>query len=560
MSEHLFNAFVEPVAALHHNGKRVLGLVDNVLANAVVTDYSACRRNNLCFFLNTPSVQSITARQRNIQQRICPDIPIAGRVRGNTLRIHVRCSGSVENKLHIVAELIGFPVSVSGEAPFDIADIGASEAWHTLDLDITGVDTSAVNAPLQAQAWLRLSVYSTDYAATTFTLYGVSGYCLGDSSPPVYTDLTATNSKAGTDDYADSALLRRLIRDNAVAVHEARVPGNNIVNHWLRQWYSAGNYGVNNDQLGRYKVIKRKGVTSVSLFVLYETGAAGPTFTLKATLGGVVKTAAALASAGTTAWVTLQWTGLTNDEYECELLIDASEPTAANAFYAPFVMLIEDFDAAIAHTVPFVEKAQTGKVVLATEYNNARDTLDSQYNCNTGIMMCDWRCSIFGYSFDNRFQADATAMVKDDFGPNVAAGFGGSIVARTILFPSPSSKRLRVTMAYKVFNDLTALKAINIQLSHSMVATTWDDVDPAVDQTAGTLIVGGQGAYDGSEVLYYTCELDIPAATWQLPTAPNGADVPYQVWISMCTTDAAEYLMPLMVCITELPLGTSEFP
>ena len=128
MSEHLFNAFVEPVAALHHNGKRVLGLVDNVLANAVVTDYSACRRNNLCFFLNTPSVQSITARQRNIQQRICPDIPIAGRVRGNTLRIHVRCSGSVENKLHIVAELIGFPVSVSGEAPFDIADIGASEA------------------------------------------------------------------------------------------------------------------------------------------------------------------------------------------------------------------------------------------------------------------------------------------------------------------------------------------------------------------------------------------------------------------------------------------------
>jgi hypothetical protein len=552
MSERRFHAYAEPVAALQFNEKRVIGSpVDSELVNAVVDDYSRCRRNNLCLYYNSPSVMTVTARQRSKRERICPDIPLTGRVRGDTLRIQMRVAASAEDKLYLTAEIIG---AQSDDYFVEVEALGA-EAWHTLDIDITSLGNSN-------GLFLRLSVYSKNYDSTTLTVYGVSGYCIGDSAAPVYTDLTGANTKVGTDDYPDSAFCRKLLRDNAVAVHENRVVGNNIINHWLRQWYSLGGYGVNNDQLGRYKVIKREGITSVMLFVCYETALAGPTFTLRGALGANVQTVAGLASAGATAWAQLTFSGLPDAETEYELLIDASEPTAANGFYAPYVMMTGlPVTTAMNHTVPDVVLAGTGKMVLSSEWNNMRDSIDNLWRINTDTMLCDWRFSIFGYSWDNRFKSDATAFDKDDFGPDVATGFGGSVVARTLVFASPKSKVLQIDIAYRVYNDVHHEKAIHIQLGHSMVETTWDDVDPKVDQDHGTLIVGGTGQYDGEEVLYYSTILDIPTAAWNSPyddiTDPA---VPYQVWISMCTTDASEYLEPLMVCITEKNLNRMEFP
>jgi hypothetical protein len=322
----------------------------------------------------------------------------------------------------------------------------------------------------------------------------------------------------------------------------------NVFNHWYYPYYKSGSYAADNRGLGAYRIVKRKGQAEVKLRVLACKGIGDDDWTLRAEIGGLDRTTTV--SATTPTYYDLDWSlGAedTADECEWELKIDGDVGEGSAVMYAPGICLLEEPAAAITHAIPNNDNTLSGRAIIASEWDAIRTSqmhLWERGGCQ--ILCSDWRVEpdtgtdlLVGYQTD---------FVKDDFGSY------SSVIARAIMFPSTSSKRLRVRLGFMTTAGTDYVKRIVFQLSDSTTFATCDDTWPLYEDFT-------EGAYPfttahTSAIRVVGCELDIPSGDWEAYSAAQ----PLQLWAMMRTDNVEEYILPQWISAEEIPLTRTEFP
>jgi len=513
---------------------------DGGLVNAAIANYAETRRNNLCFPANVPA--SITWNSEDdLGWSEWFRVPIGQRLvrQGyRRLKIFVHAKTSVETVGHTTRLLF----QIGDREAVQVAVLSTTKTWETVEITLRD---EAVG-----DEWLIVS-HNAD-AGNVLYVYTISMGQPGDSTVSLL-DTNFANCKLGDDDYPDSALARKIARDNVVAVRNQKTCRANVFNHFFYPFYKQGSvYGSGSDDLGTYKVFKRAGMETVKIYTLACKSTGDPDWTCKVTFNGDTDEFTVSATSPTWYLSTFTLTGSDiTDELEAELKFDGKEGTSATYQYLPGWIALED-PGDVSHTVPDIADLTPPSIIESSTVDDIRTTMAHLWEEGGAcIIGSDWRSGPYLY-------CDATTFDKTDFGPGSAAGPAAtSTCARCMVFPSTSSQRIRIRMGFHTIDNggTARVKHITIQISDSETFATWDDVHPAYeDNTDGAYQFTHDVDSDEGEVI--SCELDINSADWE----SHGTGVPLQIWISAKTDNADEYVGVDWVEIGEVVLQEDDFP
>lgn len=519
------------------------GPYDQKLVNAIVSNYAQTRRMQLCMPHNTQGVHTFSSEYQ--LQRWMPwfRIPLGRRIirmgQAKKLRFDLYCKTDSEASGH----------NVDVRAQLDNGDgdevtvLTTSWGYKTIEIDLTKVQES--------NEWLSLMLRAQ--SGNVFSCKSISGFQEQTSATPAWISLNATNQVIGDDDYPDSVMLMRLIRNATVAVREQKTVRSNVLTHWFYPSYKQGSdYSGTYDDLGRYRFAKRAGMSEVKVHCLACKSVGDPDWTLRVDLEGVTVAAQEDTVDQTTpTWYTFTFT-LTGsditDEVISEVLFDGKEGTAATYQHLPYFIVLESPGSSLVHVVPDVVEVPAGSSIISDQFDAMRTTLHHLFTRGGAAICCaDYRV---GTDAGDYLYCNATSPGKANIG-----GSSTSTVARGIVFPSTSSKRIRLSMGYETNSGSSYTKHINMQISDDLDFDTWDDTDPRYEDFT-------HGAYqfteekDTEDVI--SCDLDIPSGDWE--THEPGGGQPLQFWISAWTDNSGEYVVPKWVAVQEVELDQEEFP
>ncbi len=555
MSTRRYRPYSAPQFAPFQNGSWVRGPDDSKPVNAAIVSYAETRRNVLAITANTGSVVPLVHHDyENEEDNFVSftSIPIDKRVLFNAqatdnklkvfIRYHLNVDGIGANKCYMRAYL------GASHAEVELTSAAATGAWAEATIDFEDRDVEHG----------QLHIHFRTDGANTVNIWTISHFQPGDSGAPAWVDISGANCKLGTEDWPHSAMSMKLLTDAVKAVRGNRTVKSNAFNHWYRDYAKTGNAYKNNDELGRYKFVKREGVSQMILHCCMHSDDENNDFTLRAEIvcpGNAIAAQTLDYSAGADPmWDSFTFTFTGDDvaaEVECELLLDAKDNGYGMTMYLPGRCLVEKhLDAAVAHTVPDTDNTRSGTVQGVSEWDNKKNTLVNLWKGGgMAIALSDWCFGLGVLGYSERLLLDAAAADKSDHGSS------GSIAARAICFPSTGSSRLRLSMGYITTAGEAQTKTIEFQLSDSMVDATYDEIGPGPDRAIEFLEANEEN------IRVASCEFDIASADWETPPGELGpADVPLQLWMFAYTTNPAEYVKPVWLTIEEITLGEGEFP
>lgn len=523
------------------------GSTDMAMVNGCIANYAQCRRNVFAAVYNCPATFTWNSEDDIQQWTKWFHIPIGHRI----------CRTGADKQLKI---WIYYRNTVSEAGDHEV----------TLRAELDGGDSGEINLASLAWGWesftIDLSNHMPEDEYITFWYNCESGndievkcicaYQEQTAATPVWVDLSAANNYIATADYPNGAFALKLLRDSTEAIREQKCVKANVFTHYWYPYYKSGAYAANNDGLGRYKFIKRSGVSQVKVRCLMWKDGGDPDWNWRTEVIGHGNNVTAMGALQPT-WYehTYNFAGADIiDELELELLIDGSS-NPGDICYCPGVFVWEVPAGAIAHTVPTIDNYVPGEVVNLSEHDNIRDTNDHLYNrggCQ--ILLSDWRVT---YAGNNELYCNRVAANKMSCGES-----NTSTAARSIVFASTSSKRLRVRMGFNTTTGTTQVKHVNLQISDNVgVFATWDDTCERWESMTN-------GAYQFTESFtgderVIACELDIPSDEWETVDVGAGGtnlNANLEVYVSAWTDNNAEYVKPNWVTVEEIALNGVEFP
>lgn len=536
-----YSDYREPALGDLAPGTWAAGGSDRQLFNAAVWCFAHARRNLMCMHPNADGWPGLIVGTPGTGDWVpwIEPVDISGRiVRPGKLKVNLWCA--IVNALDTNA--VEVRVICGGVSDyFELRGAGDTTLhWESVELDLTGREA--------------LDIFRIDYRVRygglqSMQLYSCEAYQPEDDSIASlsWIDLSPANAHLATTDYPDGGLLNYILRNNLMIVRGSRVPKSNVYSHWLSVMEKTGSYGANNDDLGRYKIIKRRGITEMKVHLLIDDD--GTDWILRVSLGGALTGGGITGGAGLQ-WVTLTYSGLASAETEYELLIDADDDGNGTRMSIPGVYVIESSGSSVSYTVPDPGGVGSRSGIRASQYVNLRDTLDHLWKeGGRNIVLGDWRVRD-GTSYDVH-ACQALGYTKTDYQHQ---GANSSVIARALAFSSEGSTRIKVRCGWvhDGTHDPTTAQGLLMQLSDSLTTGTWIDVDPRYD---GQRIIAHNIWHEHGTV--DACELEIDSDDWEDETV---SPEPAQVWIQAATDDAGEYLKPLWVSIEELPLMPPEFP
>lgn len=532
MGTRKYKRYEKPYSAAQLVAQNVRVGKESQMVNACIDNYAKCRRNNLARLYNDyPSSAAIPSIDRGPPRLVIGPITIGHRIRPfGTVKFWICGYHGVggDITLNVTIGKLTSTISVTG-------DWTAPAAWYSATFtvgenDITPSDTLTVTASCAVAATL-----------SSFTYLGASMYQLGAASG-TWIDLTSAQCRIGTADFAHDAYTLKVLTGQIERVRQYKVASGNIYNYWRDYCEKIGAFSATSDYLGRYKIVKRRGVSTLRVLVLQTSTGAG-NWTIRSTIGAVAQDNVVAGTSGT-----LTHTALTDHTYagaditselELEFKLDADDTsTTAGTMGIYGVSIVEILGVTVVHTVPTLDDINHKKGILASTYNNIRNTCASIYADNgRQIAMSDWRTAS---PPSHSFTCIATAESKTTYGGHVA------VVARALAYFSTASARLRVRMGFHTTAGSSYWKYIKFVIAQTAVAAE-EDVGPGVGQTFQFKDAITSGIYVIEDELAIPSDhLNSTADTW--------------VWVLAWTEDANEYIIPDWVTVEEVPLAQSEFP
>ena len=546
-----YNDYQAPSGDSYRNGSIVAARVDKYLANAVISTYAETRRNVIAYTANTsgivilPSIDTDTWHEQ-------VNIPIGDRiVQGTSLRVYMRYQLSSA----LVANTARWQVELTG--------IGASTINGLVSTAVVYAASQTITIPGDAVIGdnTRLIIRMRTDAVNTMTIHSINAWQTGVHGD-TWTDIEDALCKIGDDDWSYNALAMKILREDALSVRSNRTVKSNVYCHWYRKYHKNGAYGASDNDLGSYLFVKRAGIDTVWVNFLVQTDDVANATTVKITVGDSVEgtaTQAVTGTAGAPFWYSKAFTFagvmLTRDS-TVELSIDADDAAFTIETYIPGICVTERplAAAAVAHTVPDKLNMGSGSDIHASELDNMRTTCDHLYRRGgAAIAMADYRFGSPDVSYDERLCLDKSGIDKTHYGYTA-----NTVACRALAYPSTSSVRWRVRMGYESSTGSTYKKYIMFQASDSLTALTYDSAGP---QTSTNKWIEFTDALTGEKVVQF--DLDITAGDWETPSAVLGpADVPMQLWVFGWSGNAAEYVKPKWITISEVTLesGSDDWP
>lgn len=546
------------------------------LARSCAANYAQTRRNILAFTTNVDSNLIVPPPYAVGFWGRWLRIPISGRVVvPGTLKVWIFASTPASedpgDNIHCQVK-IGEDYA-QGTLTLD-ANIPNDPQWTSFTVNLHG--TYIHNGALE--------IAFRTIGTNTLTIYSISAYQIGDATAPDFVDVSA--GWLGTNDGPKDVFAMKLLRDNVTAVRGWKTPRANVFNHWYQRSLKVSKtFGANNDDLGHYKFVKRRGISELKLhFMAAREGADQQR--IRAEIIGLDNAPAEGAAqdpqittlfAVAPGWYTITWTINAADvdtEFECGLKFDGRTLAGVATEFvalAGFSLVESGPSASHVHIVPDVLNVGMNDGIQASQHENLWDTCHHLYYYGGRQILCsDWRHHVFaGGVYSSTLLCKRVAAFDKrswfPWAPNI------SVIARAMLFSSTASQRIRVRMGYHTEVDGgtpgTRAKAIHIcttevidnahctHLSGNPIYEGVDDNDhyflDAIDGVDGR----PQSAVDGCLL-----EVDPNDDGDQRETHYNGVDEPIQAVIQGITDNADEYIVPDWVTMEEVNLAESEFP
>lgn len=542
MSTRKWTRYHDLGAEAYRNGRPVTHAKDLSLINCCIANYAEARRNVIAMPINVGILhQGLTGEDPG--GKVLLSVPVAGLLRGYgnamlpvVVNIYAKTTSEVAQNTVYVSATIG-----NNRGETTIAD--ASPRWIAINVpirDILGEGDS-------------LTIRARTYGANEIYIYGISVY-QASATPSAWVDYV-TPDFVGNDDRPCSSAVYNIIRSQYTHARMALIPASNVLHHWFGASYTAsGAYQV----LRRYKIVKRRGVSTMRVGVLYGTlnGAVG-TAKLRTTFNGVSQedTLSGVA-VPTWAWLTDfdMAGGDIDSEVIGEIILEGKDYSGTSGGPAVYLMaVIEDIGAEQPHTIPDPEDVKPRSVIKASTIKNAVNTNDAVRNVvSRQIVMQDWCWDGTGTGTMN---CTASTILK--YGT-----LANGVICRALAYPAKGSKKYVVNFGYKITpgNSETKLFAAYVTDDVSDI-DVFDSCGPGPNYGTGTgrpkgaVVLSADEDSSVAQESSMTFELDIPSSHWN-----DDGDFPLWVFVVASTTGSSEYIMPLYLTIHEAPLGWDEFP
>lgn len=527
-----------------YGGRPVTHNKDASLVNCIVANYAEARRNVVALPINigvTATGAELTGENQGWSEYI--SIPIGGLLRtlgGSMLPVVVNLycstvSEDVDNTVIIEASIGNNKGTTTVASP--------TFAWKTINITMSEI------VPESA----RLVVRYKTLGANVVYVYGISVY-QSSATPSAWVDLNT--SYFGADEYPCSSAVYNHIRNQNDYIRRALIPSSNIMHHWFGVWATISSSYVT---LGRYKIVKRRGVSTQKIGVLYSnpSGATGQV-RIRTTINSVSQeTTLSGVSAPTWAWLTDQtYSGDDiTDEIETEFVLEGKDHSGTSGGVSIHdVVIIDDADSSVSHTVPDPEDAKPRSTIKANTIENIRTT-NAHLEAVGARQICmqDYRWT--------EITTGSGAMVCSDTSFNkMDVSAGSSVICRVLAYPSYGSKRFVVNFGYSISAGDSYRKLFVAYVTDNLTdIDTYDSCGPGIEYDTGT------GDPDGAVLLrntnsdeqnaFLSFTLDIPSEHWD-----DHGDYPLYVILMFATEDSSETISPKYVTIHEAPLDADEFP
>jgi hypothetical protein len=555
--------YVEPSRNDIMLGRMASSGFDTINARSCCANYAQTRRNLIATVYNTSGNAIVCPGPDADSWTEWISIPVGNRIiRPGILRVHLRYTSTSElsdNNIHCKIK-VGHDEAISTMG-------NLSTAWRTIDVSLRESHPSVEN----------LSISFRTEGTNTLTIFTVDAYQPDVHNGPgstvwPWTDLDDSSCVLGDDDFPDSVLSQRLLRDNVAAVRDRKTPRNNVYHQWFRDWHKADFvYGASNDDLGNYKFVKRADVTVLKIHILNKGSTnceirAEITGLTNAPAEGAAQSAFVTNVIGTypfTGALTFTWTLVgvdITDEVECGLKIDGRDNLFGTEVYVPGIYLVESGPStSIIYEPPDIKNTKQNSDILASTFDKIRTTCNHLwYYGGRSIILADWRFGEYSDSYAMTYNCNWTAGFSKG-----AAGPGRPPVSRSLLYSSTGTRRIRTRMLYKSTAGDSHIKSINTQTTENLAGGDANaiDADPIYDGATNNTH-NFTRPVDGAEgrpiSMVEGTELDIRKEDWE--EHYDGANEPPQCIIQAMTANAAEYISPIYVTVEEREIAESEFP
>jgi len=567
MGNRKWKYYIEPNTDGIKLGKFASSAYASRLARSCNANYAQCRRNVLCFTTNVDSNLIVPAPYiagewtRWLKVPIGPRITIPG-----TLKVCIfaktPASENAANNIHCQVK-VG-PDYTQGTLTLDASD----PAWTTFTVNLTGFGYDVINRDLE--------IGFRTIGTNTLTIYAVSAYMIGDSNAPNFTDISS--GMVGSNYGPDDVFAMKLLRDNVCAVRGWKVPKANVFNHWYeRGTRAASSYSTNNDALGHYKFVKRKGISELQMHMLCaRDGSATSKIRTEITgldnapaEGAAQETTVTTASTGAPGWYTVTWTihaDDVDDEFECGLLIDGKDSGTPSAVYMAGFSLVEtEPSSSHAHTCPDVLDVGVNDPIEADHHEEVWDTCHHLYYYGgRQILVADWYHHDYtGGVYSSQMVCDQTSFDKRSW---YGWGVTPSVIARALLYSSTASQRLQCRMGFytDTYRNTGSTKTIHLCTTETIdnVHCTHIDGNPLFegDDDNDYAFVHSVDGADGNPAQEVAgCFFEIRSADQE--EHYDGVNEPPQICLQGITSSSAdEYVVPQWISVEEYQLAESEFP